>query len=234
MRMEGRASLPVLQHLIRANYPHPIRIPSVMSGPHKTHDRNDDLHGNAPDRSIAVLLLIDVINDLDFPENENLVRRSEELSQNILKLKQRCREAGIPAIYVNDNRGRWRSEMCAVVRECLRPDAPGRTMVQKLAPNADDYVVLKPKHSAFYATPLDTLLQYMGVKKVILAGVTTNACVMITASDIYVRDLQLFVPQDCVAALSAEDQKNALDLMQRNFSADTRQSGELDLRKLCE
>jgi nicotinamidase-related amidase len=106
-------------------------------------------------------------------------------------------------------------------------------MVQKLAPSDDDYVVLKPKHSAFYATPLDTLLEYIGVKKVIVAGVTTNACVLITASDIYVRDLKLFVPRDCVAALTEEDQQNALELMQRNFAADTRPSTALDLQGLC-
>ena len=49
-------------------------------------------------------------------------------------------------------------------------------MIQALLPEQQDYVVLKPKHSAFYATPLDTLLEYIGVKNVILAGITTNAC----------------------------------------------------------
>lgn len=193
---------------------------------------NHDLHGNAPDQSNVVLLLIDVINDLDFPKNENLVRQSEQLAENIAALKDRCRAAGIPAIYVNDNRGRWRSDFCAVVRDCSRPEAPGKKMVLRLAPAEDDYVVLKPKHSAFYATPLDTLLEYIGVKQVILTGVTTNACVMITASDIYVRDLKLFVPRDCVAALTDEDQKNALELMQRNFAADLSPSYELNLQDI--
>ena len=200
--------------------------------PQKPTNENHDLHGNAPDESSVVLLLIDVINDLDFPRNENLVRQSERLAENISRLKERCRATGIPTIYVNDNRGRWRSDFCAVVRECSRPGAPGRKMVERLAPNDHDYVVLKPKHSAFYATPLETLLEYMGVKAVILAGVTTNACVMITASDIYVRDLKLFIPQDCVAALTEEDQKNALELMQRNFAADIRPADELNLQEL--
>jgi nicotinamidase-related amidase len=200
--------------------------------PQKPTNENHDLHGNAPDESSVVLLLIDVINDLDFPRNENLVRQSERLAENISRLKERCRATRIPTIYVNDNRGRWRSDFCAVVRECSRPGAPGRKMVERLAPNDHDYVVLKPKHSAFYATPLETLLEYMGVKAVILAGVTTNACVMITASDIYVRDLKLFIPQDCVAALTEEDQKNALELMQRNFAADIRPADELNLQEL--
>lgn len=194
--------------------------------------RSDDLHGNAPDRSEAVLLLVDVINDLNFPKNEKLVQESQKLSTCIAKLKERCKQAGIPIIYVNDNFGKWRSDFSEVVRHCLRPDAPGRTMVEALLPEQQDYVVLKPKHSAFYATPLDTLLEYIGVKNVILAGVTTNACVMITAGDVHVRDLGLFVPSDCVAALTEEDQIKALEFMERNFEADTTPAEQLDLNAL--
>jgi nicotinamidase-related amidase len=192
----------------------------------------DDLHGNAPDCSQVVLLLVDVINDLDFPKNERLVRESRRLSARIARLKERCKGAGIPAIYVNDNFGKWRSEFSEVVRHCLRADAPGRSMVEAVLPEPQDYIVLKPKHSAFYATPLDTLLEYIGVKNVILSGITTNACVMITAGDIYVRDLGLFVPSDCVAALTEEDQIKALELMKANFGADTTPAERLDLKVL--
>jgi nicotinamidase-related amidase len=190
---------------------------------------NDDLHGNAPDRSPVVLLLVDVINDLDFPQNEKLVRESEKLSTRIAGLKHRCRQAGFPTIYVNDNFGKWRSDVSEVLRHCLRSGSPGRVMVERLIPEPYDYIVLKPKHSAFYATPLETLLEYIGANTVILAGITTNACVMITAADLYVRDFRLFVPSDCVAALTEEDQQKALELMQRNFAADIRAAEQLDL-----
>ena len=193
---------------------------------------SDDLHGNAPDRSEVVLLLVDVINDLNFPQNEELLREIPKLSACIAKLKERCKQAGIPTIYVNDNFGKWRSDFSEVVRNCLRADAQGRSMVEALLPEQQDYVVLKPKHSAFYATPLDTLLEYIGVKNVMLAGITTNACVMITAGDVHVRDLGLFVPSDCVAALTAEDQAKALEFMERNFGADTTAADRLDLNAL--
>ena len=196
-------------------------------------NKNDDLHGNAPDHSSAALLLIDVINDLDFPQNEELVRNSVALADRIAELKQRCQRAGIPAIYINDNRGRWRSDVCEILKHCLNKNSPGRAMVERLVPAAEDYIILKPKHSSFYATPLDTLLEYIGVKTVILAGITTNACVLITAADVYVRDLQLFVPSDCVAALTSNDQRKSLELMARNFSADTRPSSELDFNTLA-
>jgi len=193
---------------------------------------NEDLHGNAPDRSRIALLLIDVINDLDFPNNKRLIQASAALASRIASLKALCKNAGIPAIYVNDNHGKWRSDFSAVLRNSLRDDSPGKSMVEQLVPDHDDYIVLKPKHSAFFATPLETLLEYLGVKTVILTGITTNACVLITASDVYVRDLQLFVPCDCVAALTDKDQQSALEMMRRNFAADTRPSTELDLDAL--
>lgn len=193
---------------------------------------NDDLHGNAPDRSPVVLLLVDVINDLKFPKNENLVRECGELGKHIAALKRRCKKAEIPTIYVNDNRGKWRSDFSEVVRQCLHRSAPGRRMVKQLVPETPDYIVLKPKHSAFYATPLDVLLEYIGVQTVIIAGITTNACVMITASDVYVRDFRLLVPSDCVAALTDSEQRDALKLMEANFGADTTPSAQLDLSAL--
>lgn len=202
--------------------------------PDRVRNGGGDLHGNAPDNSRVALLLIDVINDLDFPENEELVRESAGLAKRILKRKQRCRDAGIPAIYVNDNRGRWRSDFTQVLNHSLRTDSLGRNMVEQLIPSADDYVVIKPKHSAFFATPLDALLEHMGVRSLILTGITTNACVIITAGDIYVRDYALFVPSDCVAGLTQSEQRKALDLMQMNFDAAIRPSGELDLDDLCE
>ena len=115
---------------------------------------HDDLHGNVPDQSQVVLLLIDVINDLSFPDNQDFVRRSVALAKSIAKLKKRCKKLGIPAIYVNDNRGRWRSDISAVLRHCLRAQSPGREMTKLLVPEADDYIVFKPKHSPFYASPL--------------------------------------------------------------------------------
>lgn len=120
-----------------------------------------DLHGNVPDASPAVLMLVDVINDLDFPGNEDLVKHAALLGQTVATLKARCRKAGIPAIYVNDNRDKWRSDFRAVVSHCRRAESLGRPLVEALIPEPDDYIVLKPKHSAFYATPLDTILAYL-------------------------------------------------------------------------
>jgi nicotinamidase-related amidase len=194
--------------------------------------QNDDLHGNAPDRCPIALLIVDMINALDFPGNEQLVRESSRLGRNVAALKRRCRETGIPGIYANDNQGKWRSDFAAVIRHCDSEGMPGRQMVRQVLPDAEDYLVLKPKHSAFYATPLDTLLQYIEVETLILAGISSNSCILLTASDAYVRDYKLFIPSDCVAGQDAEQHRKSLELMRCNFSANTDESTQLDLREL--
>jgi nicotinamidase-related amidase len=193
---------------------------------------HDDLHGNAPDQSQVVMLLIDVINDLSFPDNHDLVRRSVALAKSIAKLKKRCKKLGIPTIYVNDNRGRWRSDISTVLRHCLHTQSPGREMTKLLVPEPDDYIVLKPKHSPFYASPLQTILDYIGARIAIVAGVTTNACVLIAAADLHVRDFRLFGPADCVAALTAREHRRSLDVMKNSFDADTTSSSRLNLARL--
>src|ERR1700738_3271819 len=120
--------------------------------------KNEDLHGNAPDKCAVALLLIDVVNDLDFPEGDQLLRHALPAARCIAGLKARARREGVPVVYVNDNFGRWRSDFRAQVEHCLRDGVRGQPVVELLWPDQDDYFVLKPKHSGFFSTALDTLL----------------------------------------------------------------------------
>jgi nicotinamidase-related amidase len=195
--------------------------------------KNLDLHGNAPDKSDVALLLIDVINDLEFPEGDQLLRYALPMARHIADLKRRARGEGIPVIYVNDNFGRWRSDFSAQVQHCLKDGARGKPVVELLRPDEDDYFVLKPKHSGFFSTTLDTLLEYLGVKAVILTGMAANICVLFTANDAYMRDLHLAVPSDCVASNTEEENRYALDQMRKVLKADTRPSTELSFQALA-
>ncbi len=80
--------------------------------------------------------------------------------------------------------------------------ARGAPIARELAPQSDDYFVLKSRHSGFFQTPLDLLLQNLRAKKLILCGLTTDSCVLFTANDGYLRGLEIFVPADCCAALA--------------------------------
>jgi len=196
--------------------------------------KNEDLHGSAPDRADVALLLIDVINDLDFPEGEDLLRYALPMARQIAALKKRAKEQGVAVIYVNDNFGRWRSDFNAQVEHCLRDDVRGRAVVELLRPEEDDYLVLKPKHSGFFSTTLDTLLEYLGVKGVILTGLAANICVLFTANDAYMRDFHLAVPSDCVASNTEEENRHALEQMRKVLKADIRPSKELSFMALVQ
>ena len=191
-----------------------------------------DLHGNAPDKSGAALLLIDFINDLEFDEGEAVLEAALPAARRVFALKQRARELEIPVIYVNDNFGRWRSDFAAQVRHCLEDNVRGRPITEFLQPDKEDYFVLKPKHSGFYSTCMEVLLAHLRVRRLILTGLAGNNCVLFTASDAYLRDFQLFIPADCVCSNTPRENALALAHMQKVFKADTRPSAELDLAAL--
>jgi nicotinamidase-related amidase len=195
-------------------------------------NKNRSLHGSAPDSCPVALLLIDVINDLEFPGADALLRFALPMADHIAELKRRARAARIPVIYVNDNFGRWQSDLRKLIDHCLNDDVRGRPLVERLLPNDDDYFVLKPKHSGFYSTTLDTLLSYLEAETLILAGVAGNICVLFTANDAYMRDYNLIVPSDCVASNSQEENSHALEQMREILRTDIRPSTELDLEAL--
>jgi len=180
---------------------------------------NNDLHGNAPDKSDIALLLIDVINDLEFKGGDELLRDALPAARKIAHLKERAQQAGVPVIYVNDNFGRWRSDFKKIVSHCLRDHVRGRPIAELLAPDDDDYFVLKPKHSGFFSTTLDLLLKYLGVRKLVITGFAGNNCVLFTANDAYLRDYQLVVPADCTASIRTEENEYALKQMQQVLKA---------------
>lgn len=191
-----------------------------------------DLHGSAPDHSPVALLLIDFINDLEFPEGPQFLKPTLAAARKVAALKKRAKALGIPAVYVNDNFGRWRSDFREVAEHSLEKGVRGRRVTSLLQPEPDDYFVLKPKHSAFFATTLDTLLRYLGARCLILTGIAADVCVFFTANDAYMRDFRLIVPADCVASGSVTHTKTALAYMNRVLGARTGPSEDLDLEAL--
>ena len=194
--------------------------------------KNEDLHGNVPDKAEVALLLIDVINDLEFEGGEELLEYALPMAEKIAQLKRRASQAGIPIIYVNDNFGRWQSDFNKLLKHCLDSDVRGKPLAEMLRPDEDDYFVLKPKHSGFFSTTLDTLLDYLKARTLILTGVAANICVLFTANDAYMRDFNLVIPADCVASNTAEDNEHALKLMEQVLKAETTASDDLDLDQL--
>ena len=183
--------------------------------------KNPDLHGSAPDKSGMALLLIDVINDLEFPEAEQMLTAAVKMARNLARLKERAHQAGVPAIYVNDNFGKWKSDFRATIEHCAKKNVRGRPIVEMLKPDEQDYFVLKPKHSGFFSTSLETLLRYLGSDTLILTGIAGNFCVLFTANDAYMRDYELIVPRDCTVSNTSRENEEALQLMRKFLKAKT-------------
>lgn len=183
-----------------------------------------DPHGCAPDTSQTVMLLVDVINDFDFPTAPKLLRFALPAAKRISTLKHRLRKRNVPVVYVNDNFGRWQSDFRRQIERCMKEDSAGSAVARLLAPSAEDYFVLKPKHSGFHCTSLDVLLSYFGARRLIITGFAADICVLFTANDAYMRDYELVVPADCVASETATASRGACFQMKSFLHADIRVS----------
>jgi nicotinamidase-related amidase len=156
------------------------------------------------------------------------------MARRLAAYKREATHLGIPTIYVNDNFGQWKSDFRHTVEHCCAESSRGKEISRALRPDASDYFVLKPKHSGFYATTLDLLLEYLKVNTLIITGIAANICVLFTANDAYMRDYGLYVPSDCVASNTEEDRDYSLRQMKAILKADIRQSTEVDLGTLKE
>jgi nicotinamidase-related amidase len=181
----------------------------ARSGTHRATTRANRGETPVPVAGTA-LLLIDVVNDLAFDGSGPLVAQAEAMAAPLAQLKRRATTAGVPTIYINDNFGQWRSDFRRTVAHCTARTSPGHRVSRRLRPTAHDYFVLKPKHSGFFGTTLDTLLETLGVRRVILTGIAGNICVLFTANDAYMRDYKIFAPADCIVSNTAADNDHAL------------------------
>jgi nicotinamidase-related amidase len=179
----------------------------------------------------TALLLIDVINDLAFEGSDAIVEQAEPMATRLSAFKRRAVAAGVPVIYINDNFGRWRSDFRHTVAHCTKRSSPGRLVSQRLRPTQRDYFVLKPKHSGFFDTTLDTLLGALRVRRLILTGIAGNICVLFTANDAYMRDLDIYAPADCIVSNTAVENDNALQQIGTVLKGELAPSTQLQFRR---
>ena len=174
----------------------------------------------------TALLIIDMINCFDFRGAETLKTKAVGVARAIRRLRDQAEAAGCPVIYVNDNFGEWHSERSRLIE---RARQGGGSVLEAIAPDEQDYFIIKPQCSGFYATNLQVLLPKLGVRRLILTGIATDVCVLFTAGDAHMRDYALWVPEDCVAAVDDQRSRWALEIMRESMGAETRSTGEIDL-----
>jgi nicotinamidase-related amidase len=175
----------------------------------------------------TALLLIDVINDLAFPDAGPLIEAAEAMAPRLAELKARATAAGVPVVYVNDNFGQWRSDFQQTVAHCSAARSKGRRVSKRLRPSRRDYFVLKPMHSGFHGTALEMLLRDLHIRRVILTGIAGNICVLFTANDAYMRGLRIYAPADCIVSNTAADNEAALRQIRLTLKGRTESSDRL-------
>ncbi len=172
------------------------------------------------DDHLAALLVIDVINDFNFPDARKLLSHAKKMVKPLRDLLETCRSNNVPVIYVNDNFGDWRRNFDELVTYC-QENKSARPFVASLKPDSTSYYILKPMHSGFYETSLDVLLRALGVRNLVLTGLTTDYCIEFTAKDAYMRRYGVYVPQDCSTAIQPAFHKRSIEYMARVLDART-------------
>lgn len=160
-----------------------------------------------------------MLNTYQHPDAENLIPNVEKIIEPLADLVRRARETDdVDLVYINDNYGDFTAQFSDIVRSACdgaRPD-----LVKPILPADECRVMTKVRHSAFYASPLDYLLNRLETKRVILTGQVTEQCILYTALDAYVRHFPVVIPTDAVAGIDNELCEAALKMMEQNMSAE--------------
>ncbi|MFG6149777.1 cysteine hydrolase family protein [Halobacillus sp. B23F22_1] len=177
----------------------------------------------------TALLIIDMINKMDFNGGDDLLEHSKDIVGPINELRKQAKHNGIPVIYVNDNFNLWQDNVDELIEECKQ--GPGETIINEVLPEDNDYFIIKPKHSGFFGTQLSILLEQLQVNKLVLTGVAGDICVLFTANDAYMRDYDLWIPKDCIASEKTNDNDNALQIIKRSLFANIRSTKQTTMEQ---
>ncbi|WP_256373129.1 cysteine hydrolase family protein [Ramlibacter montanisoli] len=174
-------------------------------------------------RSRRVLILVDFINPLNFPGADKLAKpalvaaratvaaaraaRGPEGGGGLRQRQLRLLAVGLP---------RPGDAVLRARRHQRRDRAHAR-------PRPHDITLLKPRHSAFYCTALELLLKDMGARELIVAGLSADMCVQMTAADAFLRGFEgVWVPADCTAAETPQAKAAAVKYMRDILKCDVR------------
>jgi nicotinamidase-related amidase len=197
-----------------------------MGGEDKHRRSRHGRHRGEGPQGTAVVV-IDMLNPYDHPEADRLATRVSDALEGVCGLIRRAPEAEVPLVYVNDNYGDWNSSADELAEQAMSGAHP--ELVEPVLPDGRHSFVIKARHSVFYETPLEYLLDQMGVGRLVLCGQVTEQCVLYSALDAHVRHFDVVIPVDAVAAIHDHLAEAALEMMERNLSAELSSSSECAL-----
>jgi nicotinamidase/pyrazinamidase len=158
------------------------------------------------------IVIVDMIKD-NFREKDPfpITREALPLIPRINHLLQQGRQMGIPIIFACDSflpddfifKGKMK-------QHALRGEI-GSEVTELLNVQKGDVILPKRRFSAFFKTDLDQTLRTWGCDTVVVGGITTNVCVLMTAMDALCHDFSAILLEDCCAAHKREVHESTLE-----------------------
>jgi nicotinamidase-related amidase len=159
-----------------------------------------------------------MLNTYEHEDADALMASVERVAPLIGETIGRARADGLCVVYVNDNYGDWNASAAELSERALAGGRPD--LVEPVLPIGEAPFVIKARHSTFYATPLEYLLERHGIGRIVLTGQVTEQCILYSALDAYVRHFAVAVPSDAVAHIHEHLAEAALEMMRRNMRAE--------------
>ena len=100
----------------------------------------------------------------------------------------------------------------------MLPDSWEAAIVDGLRPAPGELVLPKLAYSAFHGTALDATLRRLGVKQLVVVGVTTSICVESTVRDAAQRGMDVYVARDASAEWDPPRHERAIEQMGYAFA----------------
>jgi nicotinamidase-related amidase len=163
-------------------------------------------------------LVIDMLNPYDHEDSEELAAEVAKRIDPIRSLIEATRDADdVDLVYVNDNYDDFTATSKDLGAKAMNGDHP--ELVEPILPPKGSLFVQKVRHSAFYSSALDHLLNQRDVETIVMAGQVTEQCILYSALDAYVRGFSIRIPRDAVCPIIPGLGDAALEMMERNMSA---------------
>ncbi|SHH84180.1 MULTISPECIES: isochorismatase family cysteine hydrolase [Virgibacillus] len=167
----------------------------------------------------TAVLFVDIINDFHFDGGKALASNTKEILPHLISLREFAKTNALPIIYVNDHYGLWQADFRKIIDHCYN-DA-SKDIIEALKPDDQDYFLIKPQHSAFFQTPLQSLLSELNKDSLIMAGIAGDICILFTAKDAYMYGYKMHIPENCMASEGKDNNAYALYLLHAVMKADT-------------